>query len=156
MTTPPKKAETPRTSQGTKEEWKNLPKRRCDNCGKKYKPSRPTSRFCKPECKASYHRHGGAYMKLKGAIEKEIHRQMNLTETCPACKGTGLERKAKCTNEDCIGGRQLTNYGKATVQSLTAFLRVDLRPFPGTITDGILGTLVTAADVHRIIGRLPA
>lgn len=116
MTPSPKK-------QGTKEEWLNLPRRKCDNCGKWYKPTRPNSRFHSDECKFSFHRHGGAYAKLKAVISKEIERQMILTEICKSCKPRrkNQPRRPGCKNPDCRNGRQLTSYGKRVIQTLIEF-----------------------------------
>ncbi len=117
-----------RKLQGTKPEWLNLPRRPCDNCGKRYKPTRPTSRFCKSECKTSFHRHGGAYRKLKQEIEKEIKRQMNLTETCPECKGKGKIKmkgaEITCPNIECSNGKQLTTYGRRLINAIQAFTSI--------------------------------
>lgn len=62
-------------------EWANLPRRKCDNCGASYKPGRPlraTDRygFCKPDCKKSFHKNGGAYRKLKAELEKLIEKRL--------------------------------------------------------------------------------
>jgi hypothetical protein len=65
--------------QGTNENW-NLPRRKCDDCGKTYKPKRPllpgTRGFCCANCRKSYHKHGGAYRKLKGEMHKMVERQL--------------------------------------------------------------------------------
>ena len=69
---------------GTKPEWLNLPRRKCDNCGKSYKPTRPNSRFCpktaEKNCTAQFHRHGGAYMKLKEEMTKMAAAQYAMLE----------------------------------------------------------------------------
>lgn len=62
------------------QKWLDLPRRRCDNCGKMYKPGRPllpTEKygFHAPECKKQFHKHGSAFIKLKAAMEKEMARQ---------------------------------------------------------------------------------
>jgi len=54
---------------------KNLPRRRCDNCGKLYQPVQPLRRnritgkeehgFCQSNCRKEFHKYGGAYAKLK-------------------------------------------------------------------------------------------
>ena len=72
---------TSKGSKGIKPEWRNLPRRKCDDCGKSYKPGRPLREtdkygFCSPTCKKSFHKHGGAYRKLKGEIEKLISRRL--------------------------------------------------------------------------------
>jgi hypothetical protein len=62
-------------------EWAKLPRRRCDDCGKMYKQVRPRREgemgFCSDNCRKSYHKHGGAYRKLKvemkRMVEKGIH-----------------------------------------------------------------------------------
>jgi hypothetical protein len=65
-------------------EWANLPRRKCDDCGKSYKPTRPRRilngkqelGFCCDNCRKSYHKYGGAYRKLKGEMQKMVARQM--------------------------------------------------------------------------------
>ncbi len=65
---------------GVKPEWANLPRRRCDDCGKGYKPKQPVKEgqrgFCSDTCRKSYHRHGGAYRKLRVEMEKMIEKRM--------------------------------------------------------------------------------
>ena len=60
--------------------WANLPRRKCDDCGKSYKPVRPVKEgergFCTPNCRKSYHKHGGAYRKLKVEIAKLVEKRM--------------------------------------------------------------------------------
>jgi len=66
---------------GHNPEWDNLPRRKCDDCGKSYKPRQPLKKdqrgFCSDNCRKSYHKHGGAYRKLKGEIEKLIGRRVS-------------------------------------------------------------------------------
>lgn len=61
-------------------EWAKLPKRHCDDCNKLYKPVRPNrpgeKHFCSDNCRKSYHKHGGAYRKLRGEVRKMVDRQM--------------------------------------------------------------------------------
>ena len=65
---------------GVNPAWANLPRRKCDDCGKSYKPKQPlrpnTRGFCSDNCRKSYHKHGGAYRKLRGEIEKLIKRHV--------------------------------------------------------------------------------
>jgi hypothetical protein len=67
------------TRKGVSPEWANLPRRKCDDCGKSYKPGRPLMEgqrgFCTPNCRKSYHKHGGAYRKLRTEIEKLIEKR---------------------------------------------------------------------------------
>ena len=60
--------------------WANLPRRKCDDCGKSYKPVRPVKEnergFCTPNCRKSYHKHGGAYRKLKVEMKRMVEREM--------------------------------------------------------------------------------
>jgi hypothetical protein len=60
-------------------EWAHLPKRHCDDCGKLYKPVKPSRpgehHFCSANCRKSYHKHGGAYRKLKGEMRKMIEKE---------------------------------------------------------------------------------
>src|SRR5262252_8599029 len=57
-------------------EWANLPRRKCDDCGTTYKPFRPRLEnelgFCSANCRKSYHKHGGAYRKLRGEVRKMV------------------------------------------------------------------------------------
>ncbi len=61
-------------------EWAKLPKRHCDDCGKLYKPVKPSRPgehwFCSANCRKSYHKHGGAYRKLKGEMQKMVAKEM--------------------------------------------------------------------------------
>ncbi len=65
---------------GTNPAWANLPRRKCDDCGKNYKPKQPlregTRGFCSDNCRKSYHKHGGAYRKLKVEILKLVAREI--------------------------------------------------------------------------------
>jgi len=112
---------------GTNPEWLNLPRRKCDQDGRMYQPTRPNSRFCSDECKRAFHRHGGAYMKLKADTAKEIKRQMGITEKCPFCKGTGkhkgLRHGVPCKNPECKNGRQLTEYGQQLIRDLEVWFK---------------------------------
>ena len=60
-------------------EWAKLPKRHCDNCGTLYKQVRPRREgehgFCKDNCRKSFHKHQGAYSKLKGDMEKMVQKE---------------------------------------------------------------------------------
>ena len=71
---------TPKRHPGVSAAWENLPRRRCDDCGKNYKPVRPVKEgergFCTPNCRKSYHKHGGAYRKLKVEMLKLVERRM--------------------------------------------------------------------------------
>ena len=64
---------------GISPEWANLPRRKCADCGKNYKPVRPVMEgqrgFCSANCRKSYHKHGGAYSKLKGTVEQMVERR---------------------------------------------------------------------------------
>jgi hypothetical protein len=69
---------------GTNPDWANLPRRKCDDCGKSYKPKQPlregTRGFCSDNCRKSYHKHGGAYRKLKIEMLKMVTREMGTLE----------------------------------------------------------------------------
>ena len=66
---------------GHNPDWANLPRRKCDDCGKTYKPKQPlrpdTRGFCSDNCRKSYHKHGGAYRKLRGEMRKMIEKGIN-------------------------------------------------------------------------------
>jgi len=66
-------------------EWAKLPKRRCDDCGKTYKPVRPRREdemgFCSDNCRKSYHKHGGAYRKLKVEMRKMVTKELQKIRT---------------------------------------------------------------------------
>jgi hypothetical protein len=74
----------PRKHPGTSPLWANLPRRKCDDCGKSYKPVRPVKEnergFCTPNCRKSYHKHGGAYRKLKVEMTKLVNKRMDEIE----------------------------------------------------------------------------
>jgi hypothetical protein len=65
---------------GHNPDWANLPRRKCDDCGKNYKPKQPlregTRGFCSDNCRKSYHKHGGAYRKLKVEMKRMVEREM--------------------------------------------------------------------------------
>lgn len=65
---------------GLSPEWKNLPRRHCDNCGTLYKQIRPRREgehgFCKSQCRKSFHKHQGAYSKLKVDLQRMVGREM--------------------------------------------------------------------------------
>jgi len=65
-------------------EWAKLPKRHCDDCGKLYKPVKPSRPgecgFCCDNCRKSYHKHGGAYRKLKVEMKRMVNRRMEEIE----------------------------------------------------------------------------
>jgi hypothetical protein len=57
---------------GHKPEWSDLPARRCDNCGKVFKPKQPHQRFHTPQCRWQADRLGPGYARLKVKLEKDI------------------------------------------------------------------------------------
>jgi hypothetical protein len=65
---------------GTNPAWANLPRRKCDDCGKNYKPKQPlregTRGFCSGNCRKSYHKHGGAYRKLKVEMKRMVEKEL--------------------------------------------------------------------------------
>jgi len=67
---------------GISPNWSNLPRRRCANCGKNYKPTRPLRPdqkhgFCSKKCKDQFHKNGGAYQKLKDEILKRLDKEID-------------------------------------------------------------------------------
>lgn len=60
-------------------DWAHLPKRICGDCGKRYKPYRPLREnevgFCSDNCRKSYHKHGGAYRKLRGLVRNMVEQE---------------------------------------------------------------------------------
>jgi rubredoxin len=110
--------------QGRKEEWLNLAKRPCDNCGTKYKPSQPTQRFCKPQCRFQYSRNGSAILQLKERIAPEVRKQIQLEVVCPECNGKGTLNKGARVGvvvcETCINGRVLTPLGADILALVTS------------------------------------
>lgn len=69
---------------GVKPAWANLPKRKCDDCGHSYKPKQPLREgqrgFCSDNCRKSYHKHGGAYRKLRGEMQKMLDKEIAIFE----------------------------------------------------------------------------
>lgn len=112
---------------GRKKEWLNLPRRKCDNCGTSYKPSRPTQRFCKAVCRFQYSRNGSAILQLKEKIAPEVRKQIQLEVVCPECKGKGTIRKVfssissgTIVCQTCINGRVLTPLGRDVLRLVTS------------------------------------
>jgi hypothetical protein len=133
MTTPRKTAQPEIKHPGTKPEWLDLPRRSCDNCGARYKPMRPNSRFCDSNCQKSFHKHGGAYAKLKETISKEISRQMAVLAPCQKCRGTGRRRRHRhepCNAPGCQRGRVLTDYGRSVLAAIREILPATTQPSP--------------------------
>jgi hypothetical protein len=64
---------------GTNPAWANLPRRKCDDCGKWYKPKQPLRQdmrgFCTGTCRKSYHKHGGAYRKLRDLMRTMVAKE---------------------------------------------------------------------------------
>lgn len=83
---------------GVKPAWANLPRRKCDDCGKGYKPKQPLREgqrgFCTDTCRKSYHKHGGAYRKLRTELVKllnaELAKRLLFEEPCQVCDGKGM------------------------------------------------------------------
>ena len=120
---------------GIKEEWLNLPRRKCDNCGKSYKPKHPKQRFCKDQCRFQCLRNGSAILQLKERIAPEVRKQIQLETVCPDCKGKGTrlfnedvrkftEKRSRDTVqvvcETCINGRVLTPFGRDVLALVTS------------------------------------
>ncbi len=65
------------TKRGYDPEAASFPKRKCDNCGLPYKPKQKPRKgqkfgFCSQKCKWQFHKHGAAFIQLKGALEKMV------------------------------------------------------------------------------------
>ena len=110
--------------QGRKEEWSNLPRRKCDNCGASYKPTQPTQRFHNATSRFQYSRNGSAILQLKEKIAPEVRKQIQLEVVCPECNGKGtLNRGARVgvvVCETCINGRVLTPFGRDVLKLVTS------------------------------------
>jgi len=125
--------------QGRREEWSNLPRRKCDNCGVSYKPSQPTQRFHNPQCRFQFSRNGSAILQLKERIAPEVRKQVQLEVVCPECNGKGTvkrlfnedvrkytEFRSKSSHtvevvcETCINGRVLTPLGADILALVTS------------------------------------
>lgn len=66
---------------GVSPNWSNLPKRKCDNCGTIYRPTRPLRAdqkygFCNRDCNKQFYKHGAAFIQIKQAMEKEIAKRL--------------------------------------------------------------------------------
>jgi hypothetical protein len=125
-------------------EWLKLPKRRCDDCGKTYKPVRPRREgemgFCSDNCRKSYHKHGGAYRKLKAETQKMVERlvreRLQLVEPCEMCKGKGtvssdlygmsttMRKSPSLRCPKCINGGVLTALGRDVFDMLKSRVSV--------------------------------
>lgn len=101
--------------------WALLPKKPCKNCGRKFKPTRPNADYCKKDCKDAYNRHGGAFVKLKLALAREIKRQMSIEQPCERCKGTNRMTPSRPNSPPCghcKEGKILTAYGREVFDAL--------------------------------------
>jgi hypothetical protein len=126
---------------GVNPAWANLAQRHCDDCGKLYRPKQPLRQpkkmkdgsvktfrgFCSDNCRKSYHKHGGAYRKLRLEVERlvlrEVTRRVQLEEPCELCKGKGVlytsgnggrangPKSPGTTCPKCINGAVLTSFG---------------------------------------------
>jgi rubredoxin len=110
--------------QGRKEEWLNLPRRKCDNCGVSYKPTQPTQRFHNKTCRFQFSRNGSAILQLKERIAPEVRKQVQLEVVCPKCNGKGTINKGARVGvvvcETCINGRVLTPLGADILALVTS------------------------------------
>ena len=99
-----RKPKTPRFAsparKGLKPEWAALPKRHCDNCGTKYKPVRPLAEgqrgFCQDNCRKEYHKHSGAYRKLRDEMKKMLAREL------PALVSAGVAAELKRQRDEPV------------------------------------------------------
>ena len=84
---------------GVRAEWQNLPRRKCDNCGRMYQPKRPVRPgergFDSDNCRKEYHKHGGSYGKLKPFIEAEIKRRIRELSPADATRIEAIEDRLK-------------------------------------------------------------
>ena len=130
MTTPGKKL----ASQGTKLEWQNLPRKRCENCGKTFKPKRPGARFDSDKCRYEFHKNGGAFVKLRENIRREVEKQLRFEEDCDHCKGRGRIKQGKelvaCPSSQCVNGKQPTAYGRTLLRGLLKYYEAQHAPDP--------------------------
>ena len=112
------------------EHWQNLPRRKCDFCGKSYKPSQPFKKnqkfgFCTRDHKVRFHEAGGAYVKLKDQVPKEINRQLRLHTRCPTCK----RKRRTNTCPTCHGtGEVFTSLGEHLKEFMETVMRGKLIP----------------------------
>lgn len=89
--------ESPVNTRGLKPEWARLPKRHCENCPKRFKPSRPEQRFCSGNCRKSWNKYGGAYSKLRQVVLKMIEREIQAVRTDLVDR---IEREMAVIHED--------------------------------------------------------
>jgi hypothetical protein len=111
--------------------WLNLPRRKCDFCGKSFKPSQPIKKrqkysFCCQDHKNAFHKRGGAFSKAAEQLKSEIKRQVKLYARCPCCHSR--PRRKKC--EDCEGfGYVLTEYGQHLKEFIEYTVHEKMREF---------------------------
>lgn len=53
---------------------KIYPVKRCSNCSKMYRQTRPNKKFCSKECKDEFNRYGAAFGPLKLKLEQLVNR----------------------------------------------------------------------------------
>jgi len=149
-------------------EWAKLPKRHCDDCGKLYKQVRPRREgemgFCSDNCRKSYHKHGGAYRKLKAELEKLQRRQLLLEKPCEVCNGRGTVRAqhwgmasmttpgvkvASVPCSKCINGAVLTAFGREVLDFIERRTTLKDRPIPAAAEPGNAGDATYRRSTER-------
>jgi collagenase-like PrtC family protease len=51
-----------------------LPRKRCKNCPKFFRVTKPNREFCSSKCRNEFHHHGSAYGQLKDLLQKQVEK----------------------------------------------------------------------------------
>ena len=96
---------------GVRADWQNLPRRKCDNCGRMYQPKRPIRGrergFDSDNCRKEYHKHGGSYSKLKPFIEAEIKKRIRELSPADATRIEAIEARLLAIEESLARVRKV-------------------------------------------------
>lgn len=100
-------------AKGLKAEWGNLSKRRCDNCPAIFKPKRPNQKFCKPNCRKEFDKHGGTFSKLKPVIVAEVRRAVKERDPLDAAWQRSIEARLTELESFMKDARELFNFRRS-------------------------------------------
>lgn len=84
---------------GIKPEWASLPRRRCKNCPAIFKPVKPSQDFCSANCRKEFHKHGGAFVKLKAYVVQEIKKRIRELSPADETRIAALEKRIEQIEE---------------------------------------------------------
>lgn len=91
---------------GIRPEWADLKKKRCLNCPAIFKPTKPIQKFCSAACRKQFDDLGGAYVKLKEYVTKEIKKQVKACNPAEETRIAAIEAAIARIQETLDGFKQ--------------------------------------------------